>query len=406
MLQTCGQTGGGSEALRKPDFRSRDFLLAHIRHTLSFYDPRVVDPDGGFFHCYLNDGTIFDRGLRTLVASCRFVFNYAKAYRQFADPAYLHNVLHGVEYLRCGHRNPETGAYAWKIRDGAVIDATNHCYGLAFVLLAYACALEAGVEAAREWIGETFDLMERRFWLPEYGLYACEADADWKLLEYRGQNDNMHACEALIAAYEATRDTHYLDRACLVAEHIAHRTVDGSGGYVLEHYKPDWTVDPDYARGDTSNHMRPWGVQTGHQTEWAKLLLGLDLHRPRAWRLPRARELFDRAVEHGWDGEHGGLIHAFAPDGTPCDQDKYFWVQAESIAAAAVLGARTGDDKYWVWYERIWDYAFRCFVDHEYGAWYRILTPDNRRYDDRKTYNNKADYHTMGACYEALKVVR
>jgi mannose/cellobiose epimerase-like protein (N-acyl-D-glucosamine 2-epimerase family) len=391
---------------QRPDFRSREFLLGHVRHTLSFYDPRAIDPQGGFYHCFMNDGTVFDRGLRTLVASCRFVFNYAKAYRQFGNPEYLSWARHGVEFLRCAHRNPVSGGYVWRLRDGRVEDATNQCYGLAFALLAYACALDAGVDAAGDWIGETFDLMERRFWLVEHGLYASEADADWNLLSYRGQNDNMHVCEAMIAAYEATHEAHYLDRACLVAENVAHRSVEGTDSYILEHYKPDWTPDHDYARGDKSNPMRPWGVQTGHQTEWAKLLFDLEQHRPQAWRLPRARELFDRAVEHGWDAGNGGLIHAFAPDGAAYDRDKYFWVQAESIAAAAVLGAWTGEDGYWTWYDRIWDYAFRCFVDHEYGAWHRILTPDNRRYDARKTYNNKADYHTMGACYEALKVIR
>lgn len=88
-----------------------------------------------------------------------------------------------------------------------------------------------------------------------------------------------------------------------------------------------------------------------------------------------------------------------------CDCDKYFWVQAESFTAAALLADRTGDDAYWDWYDRIWQYSYDYFVDHEYGAWYRILSPDNRRYDEKKSYNNKADYHTMGACYEVLNVV-
>ena len=34
----------------KPDFRSRDFLLGHIQHTMKFYHPRAVDPRGGFYH--------------------------------------------------------------------------------------------------------------------------------------------------------------------------------------------------------------------------------------------------------------------------------------------------------------------------------------------------------------------
>jgi mannose/cellobiose epimerase-like protein (N-acyl-D-glucosamine 2-epimerase family) len=44
-------------------------------------------------------------------------------------------------------------------------------------------------------------------------------------------------------------------------------------------------------------------------------------------------------------------------------------------------------------------------VDHEFGAWYRILTRDNRKYSDEKSPAGKTDYHTMGACYEVLNVL-
>lgn len=200
------------------NFRQRSFLLDHIRHTLSFYDPRVVDPAGGFFHCYKNDGTVYDTSTRTLVASCRFVFNYAKAYRQFRRPEYHAWVGHGLDYLRNVHRNALTGGYAWRIVDGRPDDTTNHCYGLAFVLLAYATALDIGFAPARQWIAETFDLMERHFWCAEDGLYASEADAAWTLGDYRGQNDNMHACEALLAAHSASDDGRFLARAAHIAD--------------------------------------------------------------------------------------------------------------------------------------------------------------------------------------------
>jgi len=85
-----------------------------------------------------------------------------------------------------------------------------------------------------------------------------------------------------------------------------------------------------------------------------------------------------------------------------CDHDKYFWVQAETFATAALLGKRTGNERFWDWYDEIWRYSWTHFVDHQYGAWYRILTCDNRKYSDEKSPAGKTDYHTMGACYEVL----
>ena len=173
-------------------------------------------------------------------------------------------------------------------------------------------------------------------------------------------------------------------------------------GWVWEHYHADWSVDWDYNRHDRSNIFRPWGYQIGHQTEWAKLLLQLDALQPADWHLPCAQRLFDAAVERGWDTEHGGLYYGMAPDGSICDDGKYHWVQAESLAAAAVLAVRTGDERYWQWYDRIWAYCWAHFVDHENGAWFRILHRDNRKSTREKSNAGKVDYHNMGACYGVL----
>ena len=96
------------------------------------------------------------------------------------------------------------------------------------------------------------------------------------------------------------------------------------------------------------------------------------------------------------------LYYGMAPDGSICDDGKYHWVQAESLAAAAVLAVRTGDPRYWQWYDRIWAYCWTHFVDHEHGAWFRILHRDNRNTTREKSNAGKVDYHNMGACYDVL----
>ncbi|MDQ0590294.1 AGE family epimerase/isomerase [Variovorax paradoxus] len=396
-----------------PNFRSPEFLTGHIRQTLAFYEPVCRDPSGGFFHFFKDDGTVYDRRTRHLVSSTRFVFNHAMAYRRFGDPKHLDGARHGLAFVQHAHVQPG-GGYAWQIdwHDGraTVQDGTQHCYGLAFVLLAHAHALMAGIEEARVGLEDTWQLMERRFWEPQHALYADEATTDWHVGAYRGQNANMHACEAMLAAFEATQDARYLDRALALAESVTGRQAALAGGLVWEHYREDWSVDWDYNRGDKSNIFRPWGFQTGHLTEWAKLLLQLEralvaAGREAGWAVPRARHFFDTAMLRGWDAGNGGLVYGFGPDGAVCDGDKYFWVQAESLAAAALLAVHTGDAAYWNWYDRLWAYSWEHFVDHRHGAWYRILTPDNRKISDEKSPAGKTDYHTMGACYDVLRAL-
>lgn len=391
----------------QPHFREPAFLLDHVRATMAFYHPRCIDrARGGFFHFFRDDGSIYDADTRHLVSSTRFVFNYAMAFRRFGDPAYQEAARHGVAFLRAAHLNPATGGYAWLLSKDGVLDGTNHCYGLAFVVLAYARALQAGIAEAGDYLEETWRLMERHFWSEADGLYRDEISADWGTVSpYRGQNANMHSCEAMLAAYEASGERKYLDRAEQLARRVTVDLAAQADGLVWEHYDTGWRPDWDYNRDDPKHLFRPWGFQPGHQTEWAKLLLILDGHRPADWLLPKARHLLDTALARAWDGEHGGICYGFAPDGAICDGDKYFWVQAESFAAAARLAQRTGDAAYWDWYDRIWAYSWAYMIDHRYGAWFRILDRENRKYSDEKSPAGKTDYHTMGACYDVLEAL-
>ena len=389
--------------VQRPNFRATDFLAQHIQTTMNFYHPRAIDPKGGFFHYFRDDGSVYDAHTRHLVSSTRFIFNYSEAARYFGNAEYLAAARHGLDYLRSAHLNPQNGGYTWLIKDGQAVDQTNHCYGLAFVLLAYASAVKAGITEAQAYVHETFALMEQHFWLPEHGLYADEASVDWKIVSpYRGQNANMHSCEALIAAFEATGHKPYLDRAMLLAHNICVRQTQTTQGQIWEHYDPTWRPDWNYNQHDPQNLFRPWGYQPGHFTEWAKLLLILDRYQPKPWLLVTAKQLFDQALEKAWDHEYGGVCYGFSPSGDVCDADKYFWVQAESIAAAALLAQATGEQRYWDWYDTLWAYVWTHFVDHEYGAWYRILKPENSPYDKLKSPAGKTDYHTMGACYEVI----
>jgi mannose/cellobiose epimerase-like protein (N-acyl-D-glucosamine 2-epimerase family) len=404
-----------------PDFRAPAFLRSHALHILAFYEPRCIDASGGFFQGYADDGRVVDADTRHLIGSARFVSAFARAARRFPDhahaPAWRDAVRHGLRFLDEVHREGDDG-YAWLLNWRAgrrtVIDPDARCHGLACVLQAQAHALALGLCGAPA-LAQTYALMERRFWEPAHRLYADEATPDGQLTRYRGQKANMFACEALIDAFEASGEAAYLERAAEVAHAVTQRLASPQPGLVWEHHHADWTPDLDYRARDGRNLSRPRGYQTGHHAQWARLLLTLERLQPgladNPQRVHRARELFAAAVEHGWDRAHEGLAYSFMADEAPghdgryvlCDADKYFWVQAEAIAAAALLAERTIEGGYWDWYDRLWAYVWQHFVDHRHGAWYRILGPDNRRLSDEKSPPGKTDYQPMVACYEALE---
>jgi len=391
----------------EPKFKDRDFLIDHIQSIMDFYHPNCIDSEkGGFYQHFKDDGTIYDSKTKHLVSSTRFIFNYSMASINLKNDEYFNLVQHGIDYLRNFHFNKLTGGYSWILENNQVKDPTNYCYGFAFVLLAYSLAYKAGLDEAKDYVEETFKKMDEYFWEEEFGLYSDEISADWSTVsKYRGQNANMHSCEALIAAYEATNEQKYLDRALIIADNICNRQAEQADGLIWEHYDSDWRIDWSFNKDKPDDLFRPWGFQVGHLTEWSKLLLILERHVNKDWLLPRAIELFEDAVEMGWDEKNQGLFYGFAPNGDVCDLDKYFWVQAESMAAAALLANRTQENRFWDCYNRIWDFSWKHMVDHNYGAWFRILDTNNQKYDNLKSPAGKTDYHTMGACYEVLNVI-
>ena len=376
---------------------------------MDFYRGRAIDPSGGLYHFYLDDGTVSDKRTRHLVNATRFVITHAMLYQLTGETPYQQDMRHAVSFLRNVFRDPVSGGYAWLLDwhegQATVLDATRHCYGMAFVMLAYAHAYKAGVSEARDWLAETFDLAEKHFWNETDGLYGDEATPDWILQPYRGQNANMHACEAMIYAYTATGEARYIQRAETLARNITCRQAALANDMVWEHYDTHWQVDWEYNLHDKSNIFRPWGYQPGHQTEWAKLLLKLDAHHSADWHLPRAEALFNAAVSRAWDTTNGGFFYGYAPDDSICDGDKYHWVQAETFAAAALLATRTGKEEYWRWYDKTWDYCWRHFVDHQHGAWFRILDPANLNHTRDKSPAGKVDYHDIGACFDTLRAI-
>lgn len=386
------------------DLWSRSFLQDQIEKIVNFYYPECIDEKlGGYINQFRDDGSIFDDQTKHLVGTCRFVYIFSIAAILTEKSEYKEAARHGVQFLLNHHRQPK-GGYAWILEGLKVNDATNHCYGHAFVLLAFATSLKAGIQESAEPLVETFNLMERRFWRQDDRLYVDEISSDWSIVDpYRGQNANMHTCEAMIAAFEATGETNYLDRATALAIRVCVDMTQQSDGMIWEHYDKKWDPDWQYNLDDPKNLFRPFGYLVGHWMEWAKLLLILEENNPQEWMLPHAKRLFNAAIEQGWDHDSGGMNYAVSPNGEIIDTDRYYWVLSETVAAAGLLANRTGDSTYTDWYSKSWTWSLENLVDQQYGGWYRVLDNKNQRYNDLKSPASKTDYHPVAACWEVLK---
>ena len=252
------------------------------------------------------------------------------------------------------------------------------------------------------------DLLERHFWRRPTAFTATRPAPTGSVSPYRGQNANMHRCEAMLAAFEATGERRYLERA----ERLARP----------RHHRPGRQGRRAGVGALRRRLERRLGLQPG-RSQAPVPALGLPARAPdrmgQAAADPRAppRRVRVAAADRAASVRHrdgsgpgtpsiGGICYGFAPDGSVCDGDKYFWVQAECFAAAALLAARTGESATGTGTTGSGRTAGATWSTTSTAPGIRILIAATSKYSDEKSPAGKTDYHTMGACYEVLNVVR
>ena len=383
---------------------SNESLKIEIQRIRDFYLSHSINPEGGFYQSLYEDGSVRKDGINHLVSSCRMTVNFARSKMVLGDLSDLDIVRHGLKYIETQHHRSDGLGYHWLLEGDRVLDEDQYCYGYAFLLLTYANAYQAGIQDAKSLIDNVHNQMCDYFWDDQAGLFADQYNIEQKkLAPYRGQNANMHACEALIAAFAATQKVQYLEKALLIAKNIVLRQTETTEGLIWEHYDQHWTPDFTYNINDPKNLYKPWGYQPGHFTEWAKLLLLLYRYSNQDWLVEKAGWLLDSAWKHSWDTDKGGMFYGFAPNFSPCDTDKYFWVQAESLAAFTIA-SKVIDKRFSEQAKSLMGYVEKAFVRPTTRVWWRVLDASGTPADKWVALPGaKCDYHTIGSYYDILQ---
>lgn len=72
---------------------------------------------------------------------------------------------------------------------------------------------------------------------------------------------------------------------------------------------------------------------------------------------------------------------------------KLWWPHNEAIIAALMAYRLTGEERFAQWFERITEYAFSHFPDHEHGEWYGYLHRDGSVSHTLKGSTFKGPFH-------------
>jgi mannose/cellobiose epimerase-like protein (N-acyl-D-glucosamine 2-epimerase family) len=199
--------------------------------------------------------------------------------------------------------------------------------------------------------------------------------------------------ESHLAAFEATGDTAYLDRAGRILRFFFDELAPAHGWRLPEHFTQDWQVDTAYA----GNPMfRPAGTTPGHSVELGRLLLQYwDLTGRADDEIPaQANRVIHQALSDAIRPD-GGLVYTLK-NGEVSVADRYWWPVTEAIGALAALQKFAPNAENETHYRSLWAFADSHLIDHERGGWFPELGDDGRPVS--RQFLGKPDiYHSIQA---------
>lgn len=370
------------------------WLMARAQDLFDFFRPSLLAD--GRVSLLDFDGKPFDSGAVELHTVTRLIHSFALGVPLGVEGA-RDIVDGGMDLLWSRFRDADHGGYLWSVNaDGSVGDGTKLAYGHVFVLLAGSSALQIGHPDAKRLIDDVAGVIDAHYWEDGPGRLADEYTRDWQpFSDYRGMNANMHGVEAMLAAFEATGDGKWLDRAGRILDFFVGEIAAAHDWRIPEHYTADWQIDAGYS----GNPMfRPKGSTPGHSFELGRLLLQhWDLSgRPEGNAPDHARALIERALDDAWQPE-GGFAYTLEIGGGVDIPDRYWWPVTEAIGALAALQKVDPRPEEETWYRRSWEAAQTLFIDHDRGGWVCEVDRDGRPTEAQ--FPGKGDiYHALQAC--------
>jgi mannose/cellobiose epimerase-like protein (N-acyl-D-glucosamine 2-epimerase family) len=342
---------------------------------------------GGFVERLDPEGRADQRAPRRVRVQARQIYSFAAAAQLGWYPQGREVAMKGLDYLLAKARSPDgrPGYVHLLDPDGSVLNPLRDTYDHAFILLALATAYELSGEARiREEMDSLTAFLDSGLRSPHGGfIEGIPATLP------RRQNPQMHLFEAMIAAFDATHDPVYQQRAGDLFGLFVSSLYDARRQALGEYFEEDWS------------RIEPLVIEPGHQAEWVWLLKGFE----RITGCPTGRyraQLLSSALRFG-DEATGCLIDEGDVDGKVRKSTRRLWPQTE-IAKAWIAQAEAGEAGAEEQARDALVRLHRHYLSHPVpGGWYDQFDRDGRSLVE--AIPASSFYHVICAIAEAERVL-
>jgi mannose/cellobiose epimerase-like protein (N-acyl-D-glucosamine 2-epimerase family) len=323
---------------------------------------------------------------RRVRVQARQIYCFAKAAQLGWYPQGAEIAREGLDYMLAKAKSPDgkPGFVHLLAPDGSVLNPLRDTYDHAFILLALATVYQIDRDVkVRAEIDSLMHFIDTQLRSPDGG-YVEGIPAAMP----RRQNPQMHLFEAFIAAFDATHDPSFQQRAGDIFGLFVSNLFDARTGVLGEYFEQDWS------------RIEPVSVEPGHQAEWVWLLkqferiTGCPTGKYRAVLLEAAlryRDATDCLVDEG--DVQGNIVKSTRRLWPQTEIVKAWLAQAESGVAGAAEEARAALGR-----------LDRHYLQHPVkGGWYDQFDADGNSLVD--TIPASSFYHILCAVAEADRVL-
>ena len=363
-------------------------------NILSFWLSNMIDDEhGGFYGQMTGEGQLVKEADKGGILSARILWAFSAAYRVLGDPEYLMAATLIKDYIIEYFYDNEFGGTYWSVDYlGNPKDTKKQIYAIGFMIYGLSeYARATGDQQALDYAIKLFDCIEQhsldkvnngyieaqtREWNEIADMLLSELDANFP----KSQNTHLHIIEPYTNLYRCLKEC--------------------EASPVSETHHLDLFFDMDWTREAGALESYGHDIECSWLMHEAALVLGdqavLDKVEPIV-------KLVAKASEKGLNAD-GSMVHEANLDTGYVDDDRHWWVQAETVVGFINLYQHFGDESALQKALHCWQYIKDNLIDREGGEWFwsRDAQGNINRRDDKAGFW-KCPYHNSRMCLEIME---
>jgi mannobiose 2-epimerase len=383
--------------------------LIELDRILNYWIDHTIDKEnGGFYGRILSSGVKVKDAPKGGILNGRILWSFSAAYNFSNNKKYLEAADRAFNYLADYFFDKKNGGIYWELDyKGNPINTRKQAYVQCYAIYGLSEYYKAsGNERSLQLAQELFWTLEKNFSDKTFGGYIDALYQDWSAMEDmrvgindapepKSMNTHLHILEAYTNLYRYWKNPILAECIRKLTKIFLDKIIDKKTAHLNLFFDMDWTVKSGL-------------VQYGHDMEASWLLSKAAEELGNEKLIEEVNQLALQMVNVTRDeGSDKDFSLFYECEGKILDTDKHWWPQAEAMIGYVHAWEITGDKRYLVLAEKVWDFIDLHIIDHELGEWFAKVDIDGIPYTaDDKIGFWKCPYHNTRALIEVVKRLR